>query len=310
MRENGLTIVLLAGGALLLFSGLGAYQWANGPSGPAASPPGADASDPGSAARRAEGTTTGDGPGVDTSALTAENWEAWTNYRGDRRRMLGVPRRSNVVNFRGGPGTDYPVVDSVEGGTLLFPRDRLNDWFRARLPDGTVGWIHRSLVRELQVPRPVVRSLREELPPLARSVKRRIPADFRNHNRLEVVESRVNLRQGPGTQFGIVGHAYRHQEFRLMARRGNWYRVETIHGRNGWVHRNLVEPVWITMPGNRRRIHFSDAGLRIGPRHQFRAPRTFSPSESVPVLEEQGEWLLVRVRRDRIGWLHESEVLR
>lgn len=310
MKPNPLTLVLLTGSALLLLSGVGAYQWADREAVTApSSTEVADRNDPASPSTPAETTDSGGTLPADTVTLTAGDWSTWIDYQGERRRMLGVERRHSGVNFRAGPGSDYPIVRTIPGGTLLFPRDRLNDWFRARLRDGTVGWIHRTLVRELNVPRPVVSSLREELPPLSVSVKRAIPADFRTHNRLVVAESRLNLRQGPGTQFGIVGHAYRYEELRLMARRGNWYRVQTVHGENGWVYRNLVKPVWIRSPGNRQRVRFSDAGLRIGPREQFQAPESFSPSDPVPVLERQDGWLLVQVRKDRIGWLHESEVI-
>jgi len=310
LKLRPLTIVLLTGGALLILSGLSTYRWATRPAG--AGPDHAQ-----TASRRTSG---GPGPAVsprgdtrpgglpDTAELSPGDWEAFTRFRGERQRMLGVRRRHDVVNFRAGPGTEYPVRRTVTGGMLLFPLDRINDWFRARLPDGTPGWVHRTLVRQLRVPLPVVESMREQLPPLARSVKRNVPDTFRTHNRLEVVEPRVNLRQGPGTQFGIVGHAYRYQELRMLARRGNWYRIETLHGGSGWVFRTLVEPIWLTAPGQRRRVRLSGASPRIGPRHQFQRPETVSPERPVAVLEEQGEWLMVRIGPDRIGWVHRREL--
>ncbi len=61
-----------------------------------------------------------------------------------------------------------------------------------------------------------------------------------------VIVDRLNVRQGPGTNFAIVGKAGRGQTLRILNRNaaGDWWRVCCTEGDNqeGWVSTNLVQP--------------------------------------------------------------------
>ncbi|MFJ8751880.1 SH3 domain-containing protein [Streptomyces sp. NPDC102441] len=49
----------------------------------------------------------------------------------------------NGVNFRGGPGTDYPVLGSVNRGQNLNYRGQQGNWVMGDLWGGPTGvWIH------------------------------------------------------------------------------------------------------------------------------------------------------------------------
>ncbi|MFD4035377.1 SH3 domain-containing protein [Streptomyces sp. NPDC058637] len=49
----------------------------------------------------------------------------------------------NGVNFRGGPGTDYPVLGQVNRGQNLDARGQQGDWVMGDLWGGRTGvWIH------------------------------------------------------------------------------------------------------------------------------------------------------------------------
>ncbi|MCX4904353.1 SH3 domain-containing protein [Streptomyces sp. NBC_00878] len=63
-----------------------------------------------------------------------------------------VVRQDNVcvvnddgVNFRGGPGTQYPVLGQVNWGQELIFRDRDGVWVMGDLVGGPTGvWIHEA----------------------------------------------------------------------------------------------------------------------------------------------------------------------
>ncbi|WP_328906662.1 SH3 domain-containing protein [Streptomyces sp. NBC_00234] len=49
----------------------------------------------------------------------------------------------NGVNFRGGPGTDYPVLGQVDRGQNLDYRGQQGNWVMGDLWGGRTGvWIH------------------------------------------------------------------------------------------------------------------------------------------------------------------------
>lgn len=226
--------------------------------------------------------------------------------------MLGVRKEyeQTVVNVRAGPGTDYDVVATPAGGHLLLRMDRFNEWHRVRLGGGQLGWIHESLVRELKVPEPVYVRFKEDLPPLRESTRATIPDNFFDHNRLKVTRRVVNLRRGPGTQFKIVGRAYRYERLRVLAKQHRWFRVIAPSGFEAWVREDLVKPVWVSAPDDRRDLVLRDARIRFGPRYQFREQRVLSDTTTVKELETAGSWHMVHLEDGTIGWVHEDEVIR
>jgi hypothetical protein len=56
-----------------------------------------------------------------------------------------------ALNVRSGPSTSYPVITTVQSGTILtvLGRNDINTWIAVRLEDGTEGWVTRSLTNYL-----------------------------------------------------------------------------------------------------------------------------------------------------------------
>jgi hypothetical protein len=52
----------------------------------------------------------------------------------------------------------------------------------------------------------------------------------------------VNLRDGAGVNFQVVGKAYEGDTLRLLAETGAWYQVRTQAGLEGWVAKSVVTP--------------------------------------------------------------------
>jgi hypothetical protein len=57
--------------------------------------------------------------------------------------QLRTVTRSNV---RGGPGTDFNVVVTLDSGAAVVGHSHLGQWVRISMEDGRSGWIFQSLV--------------------------------------------------------------------------------------------------------------------------------------------------------------------
>ncbi len=244
----------------------------------------------------------------DTVQLSADNWESFLKYEGKRIPLLGIKKKYRNVNFRRGAATSYDIIATPSGGTLLIPLDRFNGWYRARLRNGRIGWIHKSLVRTINTPEPIVRKFRKNISPLKRAVRAQIPTEFLNHNRVRVVEDKVNLRQGAGRQFSIINRAYKHQIFRLLSKQGKWLRVKTHRDQLVWVYRPLVEIIYLKPKSKRKTIQLKKGKLRPEPRYQFRQSKEISKETKAEVLEKDGKWYQVKTRKGKIGWITEEEL--
>jgi SH3-like domain-containing protein len=63
-----------------------------------------------------------------------------------------------ALNVRAGPSTAYPVITTVPAGTQLtvLGRNEVNTWIFVRLPDGTEGWVTRSLTDYVSVAEAII----------------------------------------------------------------------------------------------------------------------------------------------------------
>ena len=48
--------------------------------------------------------------------------------------------------LRSGPGTDNPIVDKINYGTVLWVKDISNEWYRVETRDSLAGWLHHQLI--------------------------------------------------------------------------------------------------------------------------------------------------------------------
>ena len=56
--------------------------------------------------------------------------------------------RVRRVNLRAGPSTSDAIVDVLSEGAPVFPELREDSWVLIRDTTGSVGWVHRSLLRD------------------------------------------------------------------------------------------------------------------------------------------------------------------
>lgn len=66
---------------------------------------------------------------------------------GVRRRPGTLYVRSERVNLRAGPSTEDDVIDVLPEGTPVFPERTRSRWVLVRVGSGSVGWVHRNLLR-------------------------------------------------------------------------------------------------------------------------------------------------------------------
>lgn len=118
----------------------------------------------------------------------------------------------DYVNIRKGPGTQYGIITQVNKNTLLNVLDKSGDWYKVKLQNGTVGWIAGWLTAT----------------PLPSSIK--------------VNANDVNIRKGPGTNYGIITQAKKGTVLSVLGKSGDWYKVKLPNGTTGWIAGWLVIP--------------------------------------------------------------------
>ncbi|MCB9261959.1 MAG: SH3 domain-containing protein [Flavobacteriales bacterium] len=118
-----------------------------------------------------------------------------------------TPYKNGIVtatqlNIRGGAGTNQPIVGSLNKGDEVKIFEERNGWYRI----DTDQWVYALYVIEK-----VIKSGR-------------------------INTTVLNVRQGPGTQFQIVGQVHQNDRVSIIAQEGDWYNIDT----DKWVHSGYV----------------------------------------------------------------------
>jgi len=115
------------------------------------------------------------------------------------------------LNLRTGPGTRYAIITEMNHGTEVDILETVGRWARVQHQSGAVGWASRKYLVPVHTG-PVVLYVYS-------------PGD-----------GYLNLRTGPGTGYAIITPMYNDTEVQALERSGNWVRVRTEYGDEGWAY--------------------------------------------------------------------------
>ncbi|VAX14989.1 hypothetical protein MNBD_NITROSPINAE01-1624 [hydrothermal vent metagenome] len=115
------------------------------------------------------------------------------------------------AKVRSGPGTSYQVLWEAPKYTPFEYLARFKEWYAIRDKDGDVGWVHKQVIGK------------------GRSAV--------------VVTKKANIRKGPGTKNPIVFSVEKNYLFRVLDKKGAWYKLVDKDGDTGWA---LDKLLWVS----------------------------------------------------------------
>ncbi|GGL71124.1 SH3 domain-containing protein [Wenxinia marina] len=125
------------------------------------------------------------------------------------------------LNLRAGPGTTYGIIERLTGGQIVDRLGSSGEWDQVRLSDGRTGWAHSGYMGW----------------------------EYRPQRAYDLMVVRtndgyLNLRSGPGTNYGIVRRLNWGQRLFFLEERGSWFRVSLPEGTSGWASARYLTPAW------------------------------------------------------------------
>lgn len=122
---------------------------------------------------------------------------------------------NTALNVRSGPGTNYSVIGLIRPGARYNITGQSGSWYQIDY-NGKVGWVYGPLVTVMTGTVPAI--------PTGQGVES---------------TTTLNVRSGPGTQYGIIGRIYPGAVYRILSQQGVWYQID-FNGTPGWVHSYYV----------------------------------------------------------------------
>ena len=170
---------------------------------------------------------------------------------------------SSYANIRQGPGTTYPIVSKVQNGTVLGSIGNSGGWYQVLLADNSTGWISGTIVKsktDNDEDKDDNEDNNEEKPdPGVR------PPSTIDGDSVILHTNSVNIRQGASTSYNILGQANIGDEYPVIGREGDWYRIKLSDGRTGYVASWLV--AYRVQPGGGKNAPLKDKVIVIDAGH-------------------------------------------
>ena len=204
--------------------------------------------------------------------------------------MIKYRVTANVLRLRSGPGTSHSVVGALYKNDIVHADDLNGDWAHVATKDNKVGWCHRGFLE-----------LIDEVPPTPSDASYRVDA------------STLNLRQGPGTNFTVIGSLKKGDVVAGLAvsADGQWAQVRTGSGVTGWASLKYLTKITAPPPppppasDDILMIVTTDTlNVRSGPGQGFSIVGQVHRGETVTYLgaSPAWDWVNVETSQHTKGW--------
>ncbi|MBT9172376.1 MAG: N-acetylmuramoyl-L-alanine amidase LytC [Syntrophomonadaceae bacterium] len=238
-----------------------------------------------------------------------------------------------VLNVRSGPAATFSRLTTAMRGSLLPILSRQGDWLQVRLPDGRNGWVAaqhtaiRNATQPVPAPAPAVQvpvpSVPASQPPVSG-----VPAPSGATGTVTVNVPVLNVRSGPDASFARLGTVSRGTRLSVQGSQGDWLQVRLPEGLSGWVFATYTgagapQPAPVASPAEQspqlpetvppdpsatpagRLVSVAVDGSTVwsGPGFETRQISTLPQGTSLTVVNEQGDWLQVRLSGGELGWI-------
>ena len=218
---------------------------------------------------------------------------------------------TGAVNVRSGPGYNYPILTIAYQGYTVNLLGRTGDsaWAKVQMVDGTQGWINFGAL-DTTVPAnslPVTEA--PVTPPAGTAVG-------------VVNTGQLNVRSGPGTEYGVTASVYNGHVVQLLGRNtfSTWLKVRLFDGQEGWVNAKYIST---TYPVGNLPVMWDDAvipgaptaivvtgnlNMRTGPSASTTAITSVPYGTTFTLLGRNGDgtWVKVRTNSGQEGWVNAS----
>jgi N-acetylmuramoyl-L-alanine amidase len=201
---------------------------------------------------------------------------------------------SDIINIRTGPGTDYSIIKQAGSGDRFTILEQSGDWYCISLSTGQKGWLAGWLV-EVE--------------------KTQVQVSQGTGTAARVDGSYVNIRSGPGTGNDVISQGLSGSVFPILGSSGDWYKVSLSSGGSGWIAGWLVTVVASPAQTTSRSVvdtstasrsavvTGSTVNVRGGPGTTNSIINQVAQGDSLPVLEQSGDWFRVKLQNGSTGWV-------
>lgn len=129
---------------------------------------------------------------------------------------------------------------------------------------------------------------------------------------IEILNNNLNVREGPGTNYNIIGQVNKNEQFPFIEEMDEWIKIDYF-GQEGWVSREYVDKIKMddleevsTVSKEEVTIPQDKVHIRKSPTTQSEIIYFANQGEKLVILEDLDHWLKVKLATEEVGYLYKS----
>jgi cell wall-associated NlpC family hydrolase len=220
---------------------------------------------------------------------------------------------AGALNIRSNPSIDSAKVGLAYKGASVEILDKSNGWYKVKVSNSLVGWGSAQYIS--------LDSSAGSNSGSSSGSSNNGGSTAQSGNGKVAVGSRLNVRSGPGTNYGIVGKANNGEVLQLLELSNGWYKVKLSNGTVGWVTSQYIvktnESVGsgsnsgdkgnsgsTNVQGKKGKIR---SGIRLNVRSGagtgYSVVGKLNGGDVVQLLELKSGWYKVKMQNGTTGWV-------
>lgn len=136
---------------------------------------------------------------------------------------------------------------------------------------------------------------------------------FADEKQAIVTTSALNIRSGPGTDYGVITKVYKGDKLEVLESSNGWYKIKLSNGKIGWGSGAYISTssnsggssnneTSTPSNGTKAVITTSALNIRSGPSTSYAVTTKAYKGDSVQILESSNGWHKIKLSNGKIGW--------
>ncbi|HZG14018.1 MAG TPA: SH3 domain-containing protein [Candidatus Bathyarchaeia archaeon] len=194
------------------------------------------------------------------------------------------------------PNSSLTAIGQLSPGMTVKQLSEQSGWIKIDI-DGVIGWISKTE----KAPPPLTvtpQSPSQTAPPTTS------PSANDGIGKATVTSSMVNLRSQPTTDSELISTLAQGTSLTLLEQQGDWYRVKTSEGNEGWVAGWLINVEQAAIPAEAFvTILNPDTNVRSGPGTTYDIVGRVQAGERYAIVKKEEDWFRIKLKDGSTGYI-------
>ena len=225
-------------------------------------------------------------------------------------KMQGKVTNASVLNVRESPSTSGRIVHKLNRNQVVGIYEELNGWYKIDYIDGVkkrYGYVSKDYISIIN------ENLEDE--ETNGDIEIEKPSVSVNKKGIVKVNSALNMRSGPGSNYGVIGTLRNNDEVEIIKEVDGWYEIK-FNGKSGYVSSQYIKVVDNESNEEKPSVSLNKQGvvkvnsalnMRSGPGSNYGVIGTLRNNDKVEIIKEVDGWYEIRFN-GKVGYASKSYI--